>query len=276
MSQRRSGHNRIAVPRGNDIYIDCCSFHHTDMSSVISKTPITRCDQPSSVFFTSVTAWQDTNMFVHFINRLKRSFTGKHICLDVAGCQSDLESTSLTGHPDSALPKRTPCSGELDLIVGVHTAGEVRKLHSTDCALSFPGDVSHLMWHARTKGVSARQETEPHQLTQLFHENLSLWGCCVSTTRDQASSTDLSPSLASTPSNFLCDVAVSLGMRPSLPNRLSSVKAFLCDTTASCGGRSSFTNWTSSFASSTCTVAVSVDRRPRPHRLIQLLRSRSL
>ena len=45
---------------------------------------------------------------------------------------------------------------------------------------------------------------------------------------------------------------VSLNMRPSLINRLSSFKAFLCDTTASCGGRPSFTNWTSSLKAFPC------------------------
>ena len=87
------------------------TFHHTDRAAI----------KPSGVCTAKLAK---TNMFVHFIIR-SNAQTIKHPGLEQQDGRG-LEVIVLTDHPEEATEAHAGF-GELDLIVGVHAPGEVRK-----------------------------------------------------------------------------------------------------------------------------------------------------
>ena len=163
-------------------------------------------------------------------------------------------------------PKYTPVPVSLTVSLMVMLQGRCAR-HSCVCALSFPGDGSHIMWHARRhlKCCSFKHELKHLQgnpCSKNHHESNCLWfftgntaPFVVHSTKgsktflwDTAVSLDMRLNLInwlSSSATLFCEAAAH-GKRPLLTSRLCSIEAFLRDTTASCGRRPSFTKATTS------------------------------
>ena len=157
------------------MFVKPSSFHHTDRGANKNSGVCTAklVGTRTSFHHTDRVA---TNMFVHFISR---SDAQPNTPEEEHGREAIVAELELTEVHDEDTEKH-PGVGELDLIVGVHAPGEMRKTHHVSAHSPFPAMA------ATSCGMPVDiLKLLIHQLTQLLQA-------------------------------FLCDTAAALDMRPSL------------------------------------------------------------